>query len=108
MAKTFDYLVPERFRDQVRVGTVVRVPLHGRRVAGWVVAVGAEPPAGVELKPIAKVTGWGPPPAILGLAEGAAWRGGGPGAPVSGAPPPPPRRPRAPAPPGAGPAPPPL
>jgi primosomal protein N' (replication factor Y) (superfamily II helicase) len=78
MAKTFDYLVPERFRDQVRVGTLVRVPLHGRRVAGWVVAVGAEPPAGVELKPIAKVTGWGPSAALLELAEWAAWRWAGP------------------------------
>ena len=35
--RAFDYLVPDALGDQVRVGTMVRVPLHGRRVAGWVV-----------------------------------------------------------------------
>ncbi len=57
---------------------MVRIPLHGRRVGGWVVALGAEPPDGLTLKPIAKVTGWGPPPALLELAEWAAWRWAGP------------------------------
>ena len=38
--KTFDYLVPPELADRVRVGTVVRVPLHGRRVGGWVVGLG--------------------------------------------------------------------
>ena len=32
----FDYLVPERFGN-VEVGTIVRVPLNGRRVDAWVV-----------------------------------------------------------------------
>ena len=41
--KAFDYLVPEHLGDQVRVGTVVRVELHGRRVGGWVVADRVEP-----------------------------------------------------------------
>ena len=58
--KTFDYLVPDAVGDQVRVGTVVRVQLHGRRVGAWVVADGVEPPPGVALRPLAKVTGWGP------------------------------------------------
>ena len=71
-------MVPERFRDQVRVGTMVRIPLHGRRVGGWVEALGAEPPEGVTLKPITKVTGWGPPAPILELAQWAAWRWAGP------------------------------
>ncbi len=74
--KRFDYLVPEAFRDQVRVGTMVRVPLAGRRVGGWVVALG--PPDGSvapeRLKPIAKVRGRGPAPEVIELAEWAAWR----------------------------------
>lgn len=58
----------------MRVGTRVRVPFHGRRVGAWVVAVGVEPPAGLVLREIAKVSGLGPPPAVLTLAEWAAWR----------------------------------
>lgn len=78
LPRTFDYLVPERLRDQVRVGTVVRIELHGRRVGGWVAAVGVDPPAGVALKPLAKVTGQGPDPATVDLARWAAWRWAGP------------------------------
>lgn len=74
--KRFDYLVPGPLRDQVRVGTMVRVELGPRRVGGWVVALG--PPDGTvdleRLKPIAKVRGWGPPPEIVDLAEWIAWR----------------------------------
>jgi primosomal protein N' (replication factor Y) len=58
----------------VRVGTRVRVELHGRLVGGWVVADGVEPPPGVKLRPIAKVTGWGPSPELVALADWAAWR----------------------------------
>lgn len=75
--KTFDYLVPDELGDQVRVGTVVRVALHGRRVGGWVVADDVEPPSGVRLQPLAKVTGWGPPPDVVDLADWAAWRWAG-------------------------------
>lgn len=75
--KTFDYLVPAELGDEVRVGTMVRIALHGRRVGGWVVEDGVEPPSGVELKPIAKVTGWGPAPDLLGMAWWAAWRWAG-------------------------------
>jgi primosomal protein N' (replication factor Y) len=63
--------------DQVRVGTLVRVALHGRRVGGWVVEDDVEPPAGVDLKPLAKVTGWGPDPDVIALADWAAWRWAG-------------------------------
>lgn len=77
LEKPFDYLVPERIGDQVRVGTVVRVPLHGRRVGGWVVADDVEAPAGVDLKPIAKASGWGPEPELLPLARWAARRWAG-------------------------------
>jgi primosomal protein N' (replication factor Y) len=55
----------------------VRVPLHGRRVGGWVAAIGVDPPEGVTLRPIAKVTGWGPAPELFDLAEWAAWRWAG-------------------------------
>ena len=75
----FDYLVPEGMLGQVRVGTCVRVPLAGRRVAGWVVSVGApDPHIAVErLLPLAKVTGHGPSPAIFELASwaGIRWAG---------------------------------
>jgi primosomal protein N' (replication factor Y) (superfamily II helicase) len=77
IAKTFDYTVPAGMAGEVRVGSVVRVNLHGRRVGAWVVAVGVEPPAGVTLAPIAKVTGWGPGPELIELADWGAWRWAG-------------------------------
>ncbi|MGH9225348.1 MAG: hypothetical protein ACRD2W_16550, partial [Acidimicrobiales bacterium] len=65
--------------DRVRVGTVVRVPFHGRRVRGWVVGLG-EPAGGAvrRLLPIAKVSSDGPAPELVELAEWAAWRWAGP------------------------------
>lgn len=74
MARELDYRVPPQLRDEVLVGSVVRVPLHGRRVRGWVVAVGAEPPAGLELEPVAKVTGLGPDEDTLAVCRWVAWR----------------------------------
>ncbi len=75
--KTFDYLVPDSFGDQVRVGTLVRIELQGRRVGAWVVADDVEPPPGVKLRPLAKVTGWGPDQELIDLADWAAWRWAG-------------------------------
>ena len=75
--KTFDYVVPPALDDRVRVGTLVRIALHGRRMGAWVVADGVEPPAGVTPQPIAKVTGWGPAPDVVELAQWAAWRWAG-------------------------------
>ncbi len=47
LSKAFDYAVPESWSHDVRVGTRVRVPLHGRSVRGWIVADGvAERPTG--------------------------------------------------------------
>jgi primosomal protein N' (replication factor Y) len=40
--RDFDYAVPDKLAAAMRVGTIVRVPLHGRRVRGWVTAVGVE------------------------------------------------------------------
>ena len=37
LTRTFDYAVPARWAEDVRVGTRVRAPLHGRTVRGWVV-----------------------------------------------------------------------
>jgi len=82
IAKTFDYVVPPELADQVRVGTLVRVPLGGRRIGGWVVELAGEatPDAlqsGRPLQPLAKVTGWGPPADLVDLAGWAAWRWAG-------------------------------
>ena len=77
IAKTFDYLVPEAMAGDIRVGTMVRVALHGRRVGAWVVEMGVEPPAGMTLAPIAKVTGWGPCAELFDLAGWASWRWAG-------------------------------
>jgi primosomal protein N' (replication factor Y) len=77
--KTFDYLVPEDLAAAVVVGTIVRVPLAGRRVRGWVVEEDVEPEADAgKLLPIAKVVGAGPPPDLIDLCEWAAWRWAGP------------------------------
>jgi primosomal protein N' (replication factor Y) len=76
--KLFDYLVPDSWVDDVRVGTRVRVELHGRRVGGWVVDDDVMPPEGVELLPLKAWSGWGPPPRVVELAEWAAWRWAGP------------------------------
>jgi primosomal protein N' (replication factor Y) len=75
--KTFDYLVPDALRGQVRVGDVVRVELHGRRVGGWIVEVGVTPEPGMALRPLAKRSGRGPTPELLELASWAAWRWAG-------------------------------
>ncbi len=76
--KVFDYLVPDRWAEDVRVGSRVRVELHGRRVGGWVVEDNVTPPEGVELLPLKAWSGWGPPTSVVELAEWAAWRWAGP------------------------------
>ncbi len=74
--KQFDYVVPDQMRALVAVGSMVRVPLHGRRVGGWIVALG--PPDGTvsldRLVPLAKWSGIGPPADIIELARWAAQR----------------------------------
>jgi len=75
--RCFDYTVPPALGDEVRVGTVVRVELAGRRVGGWVLADGVGPPPDLPLRPLAAVRGWGPEPAVVGLSEWAAWRWAG-------------------------------
>ena len=76
--KQFDYLVPDALRDRVTIGSMVRVPLHGRRVGGWVVSLG--PPDGSiavnRLVPLAKWSGIGPSAEIVDLAQWASQRWG--------------------------------
>ena len=82
--KQFDYLVPEALRAQVAIGSMVRVPLHGRRVGGWVVALNelgepalAElPVAAGKLIPVAKWSSVGPAQELIDLAQWAAPRWG--------------------------------
>src|SRR5439155_8704756 len=77
LEKAFDYFVPDALADDVRIGTILRIPLHGRRVGGWVVGLPHDGVVDRELKPIAKVTGWGPPADVVDLAGWAAWRWAG-------------------------------
>ena len=48
--RSFLYLVDAAL--EIRVGTIVRVSLAGRKVRSWVIAVGVEVPPGIECKPI--------------------------------------------------------
>ncbi|MBM3672492.1 MAG: hypothetical protein FJW86_09990 [Actinobacteria bacterium] len=77
--RAFDYLVPDDLADQLTVGTIVRVPLHGRRVRGWVLKLDVEPEADrTRLLPIHAVVSAGPPAELVELSEWAAWRWAGP------------------------------
>ena len=76
--KRFDYTVPAALSDAVSVGSRVRVPLHGRRVAAWVVEDGVTSDPGVHPVDLAGSSGIGPPPSVVALAEWAAWRWAGP------------------------------
>jgi len=76
--REFDYVVPERMAADVRVGSVVRAPLHGRSVRGWVTADGVVPEAPERrLRPLRRVVGAGPPPDVVELCRWAAWRWAG-------------------------------
>lgn len=76
--KLFDYLVPDHLAESAVVGAMVRISLHGRAAGGWIVSI--NPPdalAAADLKPIKKVTGFGPSGELTELAEWAAIRWGG-------------------------------
>lgn len=84
--KTFDYAVPDAWSDgraeRLAVGSMVRVDLHGRRVAAWVTELDPDPVAGVVLKDLSKLSGAGPSREQVELAGWIAWRWGGRRAPV--------------------------
>ena len=80
--KTFDYAVPEAWHadgrvERLAVGSIVRFSLGRRRLRGWVTEVGVDPLEGMELQPLARLTGMGPPSEVMSLAEWAAWRWAG-------------------------------
>ncbi len=61
--------------ELIKLGTIVRFPLSGRRVGGWIVGVDVE--AATErskLKALTKVSGLGPSEELLSLAKWASWR----------------------------------
>ena len=76
--RVFDYVVPDPLASLIRVGTIVRVPLHGRRVRGWVVADDVEPGTRERLLDVLAVASDGPPPRVVDLAGWIAWRWAGP------------------------------
>ena len=80
--REFDYVVPAAWADDGRadrlaVGSMVRVDLAGRRVAGWVTALDVGPTAGVRYSELQKLSGVGPDQEILDLSVWAAWRWAG-------------------------------
>ena len=83
VGRDFDYLVPTSWEDDGRagrlgVGSRVRVVLGGRRVGGWVVEDHVVPPEGVDLRPLARLSGLGPSPELIDLSRWAARRWVGP------------------------------
>ncbi len=68
LERSFDYLVPDELGARLRVGTIVRVPLHGRRVRAWVVDddVVSETSAG-KLLAVQAVVSAGPPREVVAL-----------------------------------------
>ena len=72
--KEFDYVVADEMLPAAVVGAEVRIDLQGRRVGGWITGIGADPPAGIELRRLAKIRGLGPEPELVELAGWAAWR----------------------------------
>ena len=70
--------VPDGWDDRVRVGTMVRVDLHGRRVGGWVVAVGRRAPRRASTCSRSPRSPAGARrPTLVDLAGWAAWRWAG-------------------------------
>ncbi len=70
--------MPDELVASVRVGTIVRVPLHGRSVRGWVIDDDVVPDASVgRVLAISKVVGAGPPAPVLDLCRWTAHRWAG-------------------------------
>ena len=80
--KAFDYSIPKSWiedgkADQIKVGTMVRVPFSGRQVNGWVVEVDIQPEEGINLLSLSKYRSVGPSPEVIDLARWAAHRWAG-------------------------------
>jgi primosomal protein N' (replication factor Y) (superfamily II helicase) len=75
VVRAFDYSVPDELSTGTRVGSIVRVALHGRRVRGWVVADDVESEVdAATLRPILAITSVGPPEPVVALTAWAAHR----------------------------------
>ncbi|MCP3938285.1 MAG: hypothetical protein GY708_23300 [Actinomycetia bacterium] len=72
--REFDYWVDGNTAESVRVGSIVRVDLRGRRVRGWVVERDIEVSSAFDVRKISKLSSLGPPPAIIDLCRWAARR----------------------------------
>ena len=75
--KVFDYLVPESLVGNICVGDRVRVPLHNRNVAGWVLQLGDTTTQFSDvdesrLLSVVKILGKGPSQDVVDLARWAA------------------------------------
>ena len=55
----------------------MRVPLHGRRIRGWIAEIDVEP-EGRELLTVLGVVSAGPPADVIALSDWVAWRWCGP------------------------------
>lgn len=77
LERPYDYSLPEHLAAGVGIGTMVRIPLHGRRVGGWVLGTDSVAPSDVALKPITKVSGVGPDAEAIDLCRWVAWRWAG-------------------------------
>ena len=80
--QSFTYEVPAKWAqdgtaDRVEVGSMVRVDFGGRRTAGWVTEVDVDFDDSVEVRPLTKWSGYGPPKPVIELAEWAAYRWAG-------------------------------
>ena len=78
--RAFDYRLPDELADHVTVGTIVRVPLHGRRVRAWVLDtdVAETEVDSARLLTVHAVVSAGPPADVVDLCRWAAWRWAGP------------------------------
>src|SRR5258708_11942485 len=76
--RVFDSLVPDSLAPLVRVGAIVRVPLHGRRVRGWVVDDDVTPGTGERLLELRALSSDGPSRDVVALTDWIAWRWSGP------------------------------
>jgi primosomal protein N' (replication factor Y) len=75
--KTFDYLVPEPLKN-VKVGSIVRVELHGRRVDAWVISEVEYPSSEINFKEVISFLSEGPSKEVVQLSQWAAERFCGP------------------------------
>ncbi len=71
--RSFAYAVPAALAGAVEIGSIVRVPLHGRKVRGWVVG-SADEPDGYALREIIGVVSRGPSAELVELGRFGAWR----------------------------------